>query len=482
MLRVKIALGERIAKSLGVGYTAVSRVKHVRDVVFERDLPDYEVFQSAKHTRAFRSRRRFELRLEARASETLLMYASGLKDVTVQCEADPWESEDARLALALVSELRNVGTMRRNALRNSGRPSDEDAWLWEARPPNLAAELEQACEGVAQRLSVSTDECRKVADRLLQEVPVDVGGTRLVALHVPLVKEALGCLIPEDLHPRLDGRKPKQNAGALAASTALDLKCGSFRMKRCEERDLHEKRPLTKGLVEFFVHVLRCVGQCLRLAPSVYFGHVGLADSLGDEHSAAEFVQKLRDWASLGGESIRQAKRSQMLLLPVAYKRGREPEWSLMVVTGASPGEAVSDAKKIRYELLTVRKNEAFADRVAEKVDKLLGVDSSVRDGGVSLTEFGLVEEKRTSSTFVVVAMAVRLAGLAGVPVALPSQAWELLSAAQDCLTAAYESLKADADASMERDVLQCLRKGSSAKSLLNLLVTPAGPEPPPRK
>ena len=69
---------------------------------------------------------------------------------------------------------------------------------------------------------------------------------RRVALHVSLVKEALGGLIPEDLHPRLDGRKAKQDPGARAASTALDLKCGTFRMKRCEEREFHEKRPLTK--------------------------------------------------------------------------------------------------------------------------------------------------------------------------------------------------------------------------------------------
>ena len=73
-----------------------------------------------------------------------------------------------------------------------------------------------------------------------------------MALHVPLVQEKLGCLIPADLHPRLDGKKPKQNPGAVAAASAVELCCGSWKLKLCEEHALHEKRPLPKGLVEFF--------------------------------------------------------------------------------------------------------------------------------------------------------------------------------------------------------------------------------------
>ena len=118
------------------------------------------------------------------------------------------------------------------------------------------------------------------------------------------MKEALGCLIPEDLHQRLDGRKPKQNPGALAASTALDLQCGKFKMRRCEERELYEKRPLTKGLVEFFVQVLRCIGQMFRLAPPVFFRHIGLAGSLGDETSADELKLKLTRGLLLAGRTF----------------------------------------------------------------------------------------------------------------------------------------------------------------------------------
>ena len=108
LFKVKIAVGDKVAKSLGVGYTAASRVKHVRDLVFSPDLPDYDVFQNAKHMAAFRSRQRFELKLEARASETILNYASKRKDVQVKCEADRWEEKEAELALQLIDELKNV--------------------------------------------------------------------------------------------------------------------------------------------------------------------------------------------------------------------------------------------------------------------------------------------------------------------------------------------------------------------------------------
>ena len=42
--RVRISLGERTASSPGVGYVAVTRVKHVRHLVFGTDLPSWEKF------------------------------------------------------------------------------------------------------------------------------------------------------------------------------------------------------------------------------------------------------------------------------------------------------------------------------------------------------------------------------------------------------------------------------------------------------
>ena len=148
--KVRILLGDRVARSLGVGYVSNTRVKHPWDLIYEKDLPDYEVFQSAKHTKGFRSRLRFELRLEAKASETILNYAAGVKDVQVFCPGDTWEQAEARRALELIEKLRNEKNMRVSSMRDTGRPTDEDAWLWGKAEPDLLVELQQAAKHLAR--------------------------------------------------------------------------------------------------------------------------------------------------------------------------------------------------------------------------------------------------------------------------------------------------------------------------------------------
>ena len=64
--RVRISLGGKIASMPGVGYVAVTWVRHYRHVVFEQDLPEWSVFQQALSKEDFRGRRRFELRLQAK--------------------------------------------------------------------------------------------------------------------------------------------------------------------------------------------------------------------------------------------------------------------------------------------------------------------------------------------------------------------------------------------------------------------------------
>ena len=45
--RARVNLGQRTAGTAGVGFVAASRVRHPRHIVFEKDLPDWEVFQAA---------------------------------------------------------------------------------------------------------------------------------------------------------------------------------------------------------------------------------------------------------------------------------------------------------------------------------------------------------------------------------------------------------------------------------------------------
>ena len=78
--RVRVHLSDRTAGVPGIGFVACTRVRHPRHLVFEEDLPAYEHFVKARKTPAFRARRRFELRQQARASRTLRKYGF--------CEAD----------------------------------------------------------------------------------------------------------------------------------------------------------------------------------------------------------------------------------------------------------------------------------------------------------------------------------------------------------------------------------------------------------
>ena len=99
--RVRICMRRSVASAPGVGYVAVTRVKHVEHLVFEEDLPAWEVFQEAKVKPAFRQRRRMELRFRARFSRTLRKYGT--------CECDRWTEVEAGVAESLLKVLRARG-------------------------------------------------------------------------------------------------------------------------------------------------------------------------------------------------------------------------------------------------------------------------------------------------------------------------------------------------------------------------------------
>ena len=58
--------------------------------IFETDLPSWEKFQEARHTEAFRSRLRVDLRAAAKFSRTLRRWGF--------CAEDPWTREEADAA------------------------------------------------------------------------------------------------------------------------------------------------------------------------------------------------------------------------------------------------------------------------------------------------------------------------------------------------------------------------------------------------
>ena len=134
MDKVRIAMSAKTAGMAGIGFVAVTRVRHPRDLIFWRDLPAYEDFQKQREKKNFRARRRFELRLEAKASRTLRRYGF--------CAEDRWSRAEARAAEDLLGKLWERGELRRAELRMASR--DADACLWREGPCPIARFMEGA--------------------------------------------------------------------------------------------------------------------------------------------------------------------------------------------------------------------------------------------------------------------------------------------------------------------------------------------------
>ena len=127
--------------------------------------------------------------------------------------------------------------MRRLRLQETGRPYDKEAWLWPNEEPDLVGEFRRAIDAVAGEDDGLRERCAKVRGRLLG------------ALYLPAVEEALGCLIPEGLHPRLDDkRRNRAEPGAAAERCTVNLYAGRFRVSVFAEYALAEGKPMTKQL------------------------------------------------------------------------------------------------------------------------------------------------------------------------------------------------------------------------------------------
>ena len=88
-------------------------------------------------------------------------------------------------------------------------------------------------------------------------------------LHEPAVREALGCLIPEWLHPSLDNARSAR-VKAAAERVGVHLSANRWKVDVCAEAALRNGRPVTWQLLEFFLIVLRKL--CEAVCPKVYVG------------------------------------------------------------------------------------------------------------------------------------------------------------------------------------------------------------------
>jgi hypothetical protein len=211
--KVRVHFGKVMAAAPGISLLACTRIKHHSSLIFEQDLPEWGIFQEAQFKVKFRMRKRHDLRMRARFSETLRKYGF--------CAADTWTSIEAASADQLLVELSEVATSRRLNMGLSNDASDMDVYLWSEAEPDFKSELLRAAGTIAGTNTAQLNSYKLVVDKLMHEtiLPND----HRVQLHMPALREALGCLIPPALHPTLDGKKPTAPS---ASSSSLDA-CSS---------------------------------------------------------------------------------------------------------------------------------------------------------------------------------------------------------------------------------------------------------------
>ena len=147
------------------------------------------------------------------------------------------------------------------------------AWLWPGEQPNLEvvlAEEARACGG-DDPSSVAMHE--QVARRLLGP------------LHEAAVREALGCLIPEELDPVWDGQRRQGRSGPVEERAGVFMQAGQWRVDVAQEQALARRGPLRKDLLEFFLWVGRHVARQLEI--SCVLGSVGLGERIGVARTGA---------------------------------------------------------------------------------------------------------------------------------------------------------------------------------------------------
>ncbi|MCP4861774.1 MAG: AAA family ATPase, partial [Planctomycetes bacterium] len=431
----RVHLSTKTVGVAGLAFVACTRVRHPWDLVFEEDLPEYEHFMKAKNTAAFRSRRRWELRLQERSSATIRRYGF--------CEEDIWTKSEADAAESLLRSLRRVAERQRATLRETGNFVDDDAWLWPDGEPvyetllrdasrELAGqdeEREAFLESVSQRLldkkrrrQVSARECDMAEELLIvaqdeglevdaESVLRSVAGeddeqtdryeevARLVRrrlgqcgtwdglieerlprelgeLHMPAMRGALGTLIPHRLHTRLDKAAAREKLPVDSARGGSFLKLDGWRVSVYEEDSLRRGR-LDKGMLEFFLKLLARITTEMGL--SVIVGSSTLGKVIGVATSLEGFSDVVRRWRECWNPE--EAKGRSLLLIPVAVDDVATPRDWVLVSVQASGGHAVKlgDARQLEVCVYDRTARRSLNQRVATFVHALIhGVGSDI--------------------------------------------------------------------------------------------------------
>ena len=449
---VRVRLG-KAAATPGVGFVAVTRVPHVRRLVFDTDLPPYELFMAARQNASFRARRRYQLRAQARFSRTLRRHGF--------CEADRWTSEEAEAAAAMLQRVEVRRRLQEQRLRGSGRRVHADAWLWPGEEPNLEAvlaeEAKALCEGDLEAVAMH----ERVAGRLLGP------------LHEAAVREALGCLIPEELDPEWDGRRRPRGGGPLEERAGVFLQAGQWRVDVAQENALARRGPLRKDLLEFFLWVGRHVARALEL-PCV-LGSVGLGERIGVARTGAALVKSVKNWQHWKPLEV---SRATSLLSPVCVGESRgadgSRDWILVEVVSAREGSPLGCGAGLRVGVADIRRRVELAGRVGRHLGALvLGSEVALAEGMLCWEHVDVpaCDDVGDSVLWCLGMVFGHLASSAGVEPSLDAELF--LDHTRAALRSVFATFRRGCDAFGTRDVLKLLVSEQDCKDLLRALTSP---------
>ena len=285
------------------------------------------------------------------------------------------------------------------------------------------------------------------------------------------VREALGCLVPEGLHPRLDGsgRKSRGQTGAGTQRVGVHLEVDGWRISVFDEEALAEGKAVTKGFMEFFLKVARRVCETLRL--NIAIGSHVLGERLAESGQTLETVRRgLEGWKHWHPEEVRAAG---CLLVPVPAQEGKSVrDWFLVSVRSASgEGERLAQASSLHVSIQDRCGRATVGERVAGMID---GVVRGVKCGPGDRVS---VEQGRFPDCSSSVDSCLVVLGLVFARIAQEAKVGHLDPFAasyvhdfRGCLARAMGMLRIEADRLGDRDVGRGLCTESLCSRLLAML------------
>ena len=232
----------------------------------------------------------------------------------------------------------------------------QDTRPWAAAGPDVPAEVAAAVARVRETSSVDAGLLLPVAGRLQAK------------LHLPAVREALQCLIPEWLDPALDDKQRKGPRGD-ADRVGVKLSCKGWGVDVSCEAVLRSGRRMDKGVLEFFLRALEQVCRVLEL--HLYVGTHQLGQLIGGPLSTEQVRYRVLRWVQFGDEEQTRVRGSHEFLLPMCEDpegTGKTSDWVFLRLRSADAASALNDGSGLVVEVADRHQRRGLARRVGAKL------------------------------------------------------------------------------------------------------------------